>query len=115
MSRDDLNRIRHMLDSAREALSFAEGRSRVDLERDRMFALALVKCIEVVGEAASGLSQATRNRNPEIPWLDIVGMRNRLIHGYFEIDMDRVWDTMTDDLPRLVEHLEAIDLDRSDT
>ena len=115
MSRDDLNRIRHMLDSAREALSFAEGRSRVDLEHDRMFALALVKCIETVGEAASGLGQATRSRNPEIPWADIVGMRNRLIHGYFEIDMDRVWNTITDDLPRLVEHLEAVDLDSSDT
>ena len=55
-----------------------------------MFALALVKCIEIVGEAAAGLGPMTRSQNPEIPWNDIVGMRNRLIHGYFEIDMDRV-------------------------
>lgn len=110
MPKGDHSRIRHMIDSAREALSFAKNRSRADLDDDRMFALALVKAIEVVGEAAAGLNDETCNRNPEIPWIDIVGMRNRLIHGYFEIDMDRVWDTITDDLPDLVQQLEAIDL-----
>ena len=114
MPKGDRSRIRHMIDSAREALSFAQGRSRGDLDDDRMFALALVKCIEVVGEAAAGLGAATLGQNPDIPWNDIVGMRNRLIHGYFEIDMDRVWDTITDDLPRLVAQLEAVDFPNDD-
>lgn len=99
-----------MLESAREALAFARGRLRADLDRDRMFALALVKCIEIVGEAAAGLGPEMRERYPGIPWADVVGMRNRLVHAYFEIDMDRVWDTITDDLPRLVTQLEGIDL-----
>ena len=110
MPKDDRIRIRHMLDSAREGLAFARDRLRADLDRDRMFALALLKCIEIVGEAAAGLGPEMRERYPEIPWTDIVGMRNRLVHAYFEIDMDRVWDTVTDDLPRLVTQLEGIDL-----
>ena len=114
MPKGDQNRILHMIDSAREALSFAQNRSCTDLDDDRMFALALVKCIEIVGEAAAGLGPMTRSQNPEIPWNDIVGMKNRLIHGYFEIDMDRVWDTITDDLPRLLKQLEAVELTNDD-
>lgn len=101
MRRDDLIRLRHMLDSAREVRSFANGRQRPDLDRDRQLVLALVKAIEIVGEAAAGVSAETRARIPEIPWTDIVGMRNRLIHAYFDIDLDTVWDTATDDLPPL--------------
>ncbi|MCH7932259.1 MAG: DUF86 domain-containing protein [Proteobacteria bacterium] len=115
MPKNDRIRIRHMLDSAREALAFARGRSRTDLDRDRIFALALVKCIEIVGEAAVGLGPATREQYSKIPWADIIGMRNQLIHAYFEIDMDRVWDTVTDDLPRLVTQLEGIDLTEEGT
>jgi uncharacterized protein with HEPN domain len=94
-----------MLDAAEDALRFATGCSRVDLDQDRMLLLALVKCIEIIGEAASRVTRETRDTMPRIPWQDIVGMRNRLIHAYFDVDHDRVWDTIEQDLPPLVDAL----------
>jgi uncharacterized protein with HEPN domain len=102
MKRDDLVRLRHMLDAAREAMEFARGRERGDLDRDRMLVLSLVKCIEIIGEAATKVGEETRVQCPSLPWVDIIGMRNRLIHGYYDIDLNRVWDTVKDDLPPLV-------------
>ena len=73
-----------------------------------MLALALIKSIEVVGEAAARTSTETRAKYPAVPWVDVIGMRNRLIHAYFDIDLDRVWDTVTVDLPPLITVLEQI-------
>lgn len=101
MRPDDDARLRHMLDAADDAARFVVGRTRKDLDSDRMLALALVKCIEIVGEAASRLSDAGKARAPSLPWPDIVGMRHRLIHAYYDVDLDRVWDTITVDLPVL--------------
>ncbi len=101
-------RLHHMLDSANEALSFAKGKNRSDLNDDRKLTLALVKCIEIIGEAATKVTPETRGKCPGIPWEEIITMRHRLIHGYFDIDLDRVWDTMTDDLPPLVKQLSFI-------
>lgn len=106
MRKDDLNRLKHMLDAAKEAQSFASGKSRNDLGADRKLALAIVKDIEIIGEAASKVSQETRISDPAIPWLDIINMRNRLIHAYFDIDLDVVWDTVTKDLPPFIALLE---------
>lgn len=108
MRKDDGIRLRHMRDAAREAMAFAKGKSRSDLSSDRMRVLSLIKSIEIIGEAASTVTQEFRDRYPEIPWKDIVAMRNRLIHVYFDIDLDRVWDTITDDLPKLLVDLEKI-------
>jgi uncharacterized protein with HEPN domain len=83
----DLVRLRHMLDAAREALAFGTGRTSDDLTRDRVLTLALVKCIEIIGEAAAKVSTQTRASTPQIPWSDIIGMRNRLIHAYFDVDV----------------------------
>jgi uncharacterized protein with HEPN domain len=110
MRRDDAIRVRHMLDAAREALSFAEGKDRKNLSSDRMLTLSIVKSIEIIGEAASTVTPETRENYPAIPWRDIVAMRNRLIHAYFDIDLDRVWDTITDDLPKLITELEKLPL-----
>ncbi len=95
-----------MLDAAMEARSFAAGSSRSDLGADRKLALAIVKDIEMIGEAASKVSQETRASYPSIPWPDIINMRNRLIHAYFDIDLDVVWDTVTKDLPFFIALLE---------
>jgi len=95
-----------MLDAAREAVSFVEGKKRSDLDADRMLTLSVLKCIEIIGEAASKVTKQSRDRQTEIPWANIVGMRNRLTHVYFDIDLDRVWDTVTDDLPPLITTLE---------
>jgi uncharacterized protein with HEPN domain len=80
---------------------FIAGRTRPDLEGDDMLALAIVKSIEIVGEAAAHVGMEVRGELPEIPWPKVVGMRNHLIHSYFDIDNDRVWDTATEDLPKL--------------
>ena len=97
-----------MLDHAREALKIVRGRSRADLDRDRVLNLALVRLLEIVGEAASRMPQEDRAVHAEIPWADIVGLRNRLIHGYDEVDFDILWQILTNDLPPLVKALERI-------
>jgi len=108
LSKPDRIRLRHMLDASREAIGYAEGRSRGDLGTDTMLARALVKCIEIVGEAASRASEETRKRAAAIPWAQINGMRNRLIHAYFDINPDEVWGTVVNDLPVIARALEAI-------
>jgi uncharacterized protein with HEPN domain len=105
---DDSARLRHMRDAAHEALAFAEGRQRSDLNTNRQLALAILKCIEIVGEASAAIGAETTSRYPEIPWRQIRGMRNRLVHGYYEIDLDVVWDTVAHDLGPLVAALERI-------
>lgn len=106
MLKDDTIRLRHMLDSARDALSFIAGKSRVDLDTNRMLALSLVKSIEIIGEAASRVSLDCQAQCGGIPWPEIIGMRNRLIHAYFNVDLDIVWHTVTEELPPLVAELE---------
>lgn len=71
-------------------------------------ALALVKCIEIVGEAAANVSKQCREELQQIPWANIIGMRNRLIHAYFEINFDILWKTVVEDLPPLISELEKI-------
>ncbi len=83
------------------------GKSRQSLDDDRMLVLALVKSIEIIGEAASKLSVSTREEIPTLPWAEIIGMRNRLIHAYFDVDLDRLWDTVNYDLPPLIALLES--------
>ncbi len=97
-----------MLDAAREAGRFMDGRTKEDLVADRMLLLALVKEIEIIGEAASRVSSETRAELPSIPWSDIVAMRNRLIHAYFEVDLSIVWATLTSNLPLLIEQIEHL-------
>ena len=96
-----------MLDAGREALSFIEGRTREDLSRDRMLLLALIKEIEIIGEAASRISAESRNALPAVPWQLIVGMRNRLIHAYAEVNLLVVWSALTIELPELLRELES--------
>lgn len=79
----------------------AQPRSRADLDADRQFNLAIVRLLEIVGEAAARISPAGRVSLPNIPWPAIVGLRNRLIHGYDEVDFDIVWDIIQIDLPLL--------------
>ncbi len=84
----------------------ARGRKRADLDRDRQLNLALVRLLEIVGEAANRVPQEQRARIAAVPWSQIVGLRNRLIHGYDEVDFDILWRIVTLDLPRLIEALE---------
>jgi uncharacterized protein with HEPN domain len=104
--RDDSLRLADMLAAARDASLFVVGRKESDLAQDRQLALALLKCVEMIGEAAAHVTDETRTRYPGVPWRDIVGMRNRLIHNYFEVDLSLLWTTVVHDLPDLVAMLE---------
>ncbi|MBN2186363.1 MAG: DUF86 domain-containing protein [Dehalococcoidia bacterium] len=105
---NDMVRLRHILDAAREAVVFSQGRYREDLYSNRMLSLSLVRLLEIIGEAARGISPACRAAHPEIAWQKMAGMRDRLVHGYFDINLDVVWETVTEDLPSLVSQLEDI-------
>lgn len=109
LSEADRVRLQHMLDAARRAVQFAESRSREDLDdEDDPLSHALVRQIEIIGEAASNVSSETRTDLPGVPWPDIVGIRNRLIHAYFDIDMEILWATIQHGLPALIRSIEAI-------
>jgi uncharacterized protein with HEPN domain len=109
MPRHDADvRLRHMLDAAREAAQMAQGRTRADLDADRPLNLSLVRLLEIVGEAASRIPADERAKCPGIPWAQIVGLRNRLIHGYDNVDFDILWQIVTQDLPPLVAELEKV-------
>lgn len=100
--------LRHMLDHAREARGFIEGRRREDLDADRMRALALVRLLEIIGEAAGRMPADVCTAHPQVPWAQIVALRNRLIHGYDSVDLDILWQILSNDLPPLVTQLETI-------
>ena len=103
MSRHDLQvRLRHMLAYATEGVALMRGRRRADLDIDRALGLAVLRCLEIVGEAANRVPVAIRRRYPKIPWPQIIGMRNRLIHGYDIVDYDIIWSTATENLPPLL-------------
>ena len=101
MRKDDVIRLQHMLDAAQEAIEFSKGRSVFDLNVDRKLVLALVKAVEIIGEAAYQISQTTRDQLSNIPWDDIIGMRHRLVHAYFGTDAKIVWETATALIPTL--------------
>lgn len=95
-----------MLDCAKAICKFAETRNRQDLDTDRIFASAIMREFEVLGEAASAISMATRSQFPAIPWKVIIGMRNQLIHAYFDVDHNIVWKTIQTALPDLIPQIE---------
>jgi uncharacterized protein with HEPN domain len=101
-------RLKHMLDHSREAVDSIAGKSRADLDTDRQLNLALVRLLEIVGEAASRTTEDERRLCPTLPWGQIVGLRNRLIHGYDAVDFDVLWQVVRDDLPRLIAELEPV-------
>ena len=102
---DDRTRLRHMLAHAEEATEMAHGHVRADLDSDRKLNLSLVHLMEIVGEAAGRVSAGTRARLGAIPWPDVIGLRNRLVHGYDKVDFDILWDIIQYDLPPLIAEL----------
>lgn len=105
---DDTTRPRHMLNHSREALALVNGKTRHDLQADRVLELALTRLMEIVGEAASRVSPETRQSHPHIPWLEITGLRNRLVHGYDAVDLEILWNILQIDMPTLVSTLREI-------
>jgi uncharacterized protein with HEPN domain len=108
MRPEDRIRVLHMIDATETALVFVSGRTRADLDSDRMLLFALVRAIEIISEAASNLSEEARGAQVDIPWHSIVSMRNRLIHAYFDVDRDILWKTVIVELPALLSTLQAM-------
>jgi uncharacterized protein with HEPN domain len=97
-----------MLDHALEAASLVENRTRQDLCNDRMLNLSVVRLLEIIGEAANRISEEERRKYPGVPWKDIIGLRNRLIHAYDSVDLEIVWQIAKEDVPELVATLHTI-------
>ena len=104
---DDEARLHDILDYAHRAVDAVRERSRSDLDRDVILAAALERFLEIIGEAASRLSEERKGLTPNVPWRQMVGMRNRLIHGYGAVDLDILWNVVRDDLPHLITILES--------
>ncbi len=105
---NDRVRAQHMLDAAHKAQAMIVGRSREDLSTDDQLSLALQRLIEIIGEAAKKVTAETRSKAAGIKWAAIAGMRDRLIHAYFDVNLDLLWDTLVDDLPPLMSELESL-------
>ena len=98
-------RLRDMLDRAERILHYVENRTEADLLADPLFQDAVLHCFLILGEAASQISQPMRDRLPALPWRDMVGIRNHIVHGYTRIDLRIIWKTIQEDIPGLVETL----------
>ena len=105
---NDRGRLIHMLEAAQEAHQLSIGYTRAALENNRMLQLALVKAVEIVGEAASHITDEFQARHTQIPWAQIRGMRHRLVHAYYDIDLGVLWDTVSNALPPLIAELRQI-------
>ncbi|WP_435009347.1 HepT-like ribonuclease domain-containing protein [Tundrisphaera lichenicola] len=109
MSRhDDLTYLKHMRDYAAEAVSFTRDRRRADLDTDRMLMLAVCRLLEMMGESACQLPASFRERETEIPWKQIIGVRHRLVHAYDQVDLDIIWNIAIGDLPPLIAALDRV-------
>jgi len=106
--RDVTITLRQMLDHAREAVGLASGLTRTSLESKRVLSLAIVRLLEILGEAANRVPAAERAHYPQIAWAQLIGLRNRLIHAYDAVDFDILWRILSQDLPVLVAELEKL-------
>ncbi|MBD2161590.1 DUF86 domain-containing protein [Limnothrix sp. FACHB-1083] len=106
--KNDYVYIGHMIDNANKAISFIAGLNRSDFDQDEQLRLAVTHLLQIVGEAARRVSVEFREAHPEIPWKAIVGMRSKVVHDYFSVDDDVIWDTIKNDLPALVKQLETL-------
>lgn len=102
----ELVRLRHMRDAARRAIEIANGRDAEALAHDDVSALAVVRLVEIIGEAAKHVSERTRVLHADIPWRQVTGMRDRLVHGYFDVDLDIIAAVLRNDLPPLLAALD---------
>jgi uncharacterized protein with HEPN domain len=100
--------IAQMIEAAEAALEFCDGETREQFLDDRLVAFAVVRAIQLVGQAARGVSIEVQDARPEIPWRQMIGMRNVVVHDYADVDLTLVWKTVHDDLPGLIERLQAV-------
>lgn len=108
MRKDDLVYLRHILDSIEKIQLYLQGVSKEDFDKNSMLQDAVIRQIEIIGEAARNVSEELKGKNPEVPWLMMTGMRNKLIHEYFAVNTSIVWDTIMEDLPVLRKQIQEL-------
>ena len=106
--RHDPSYLADMLLAARNAVEFASGLTQQQFERDALRQNAVMKAVEIVGEAASRLTAETKEELPGIEWGKVIGMRHRLVHDYFAVDYDILWEVVQNDLPKLISQLKSV-------
>ena len=100
--RGDEARLLDIVLACREAMAYVEGVSAVEFRADRKLQRALSMVLEIIGEAARAVSEPCKAAHPEVPWRDMVGLRNRIVHEYFRLDLGVLWEIVTRDVPRLL-------------
>jgi len=108
MLKDDAVYVGHMLDMACQARELVASRTRADYDTDLALRLALAHLVQTIGEAARRVSPQLQQKHPDVPWRNIVGIRHKVVHDYFYVDYDIIWDVVTNDLPWLMSKLESI-------
>lgn len=108
MEKKDLNRLSHKLEAAKTILTYTAGKNQSDLEKNRLLLRGVIPELMLIGEAANAISPHTRTRFTSIPWKEIIGMRNQLVHAYFEVNYRIIWVTVTVDIPKLITQLDIV-------
>lgn len=108
MPRDNWVYVGHMLDMGRIGLKISNGKARAAYDQDETLQLALTHIIQVIGEAALHVSIDFREKYPQVPWHEIIGMRHRIVHDYLNVDEDIIWEVIQQDIQSLVDVLEEI-------
>jgi len=108
MKREYSDSLRDMLENAQRAIQFTKGMSYEAFAKDDKTVYAVIRAVEIIGEAAANIPEEVRSKYPNVPWREVKGMRNKLVHQYFGINMEVVWQTIHEDLPMLIEVLKEI-------
>lgn len=107
-NKDDLLYLDHMLTTARKIISRTAGLKRAQYDANEDMQIVFTHLVQVIGEAATRVSPATRDSHPVVPWQKIIGMRHRLVHDYLTVDLDILWTVITERVPELIALLEPL-------
>lgn len=105
---NDYVRLIHIREAAEKAIKFVDGKTRASLDEDDVLVFALIHAFTIIGEAANSITETFRAEHPQIQWTPMIGMRHRIVHVYFDVDLDIVWDTATKNLPALLNALNDV-------
>lgn len=108
MKRNIMLFIQDILENIANIESFSKGLNREKFESDKLRQNAIIRCLEIIGEATKNIPHSFRNKYPAIPWVKIAGFRDVLSHAYFGVSLDRVWNIVETDLPKLKEEISKI-------